>query len=126
MKVLVCVLGGFLGSGTLWLRAAGPGGEVVVVYNSRVPESKKIAQYYALKRQVPTNQIFGFDLPTGEDMTRGEYQNLLQFPLAKAIKANQLWHFETELRPATNHQPAKVSWRIDQSRIRYAALCYGV
>lgn len=105
---------------------ANPGDEVVVVYNTRVPESKEIAQYYALKRQVPTNQVFGFDLPTGEDMSRKEYEILLELPLAKAIRSNQLWHFESQLVPATNHQPEKLIWKIDQSKIRYAALCYGV
>ena len=91
-------------------QAADPGDQVVVVYNSKVPESKALAEYYATKRHVPTNQVFGFDLPTGEEMSRGEYQNLLQFPLAKAIKSDKLWHFETELAPATNHEPAKVIW----------------
>ncbi len=111
---------------TCLLRGASPGDEVVVVYNSRVPESKAIAEHYAQKRQVPSGQIFGFDLTTGEEMTRGEYEHSLQFPLAKAIKDHKLWHFETELVPATNHAPAKVIWRIDQSKIRYAVLCYGV
>jgi len=105
---------------------ANQGDEVVVVYNTRVPESKEIAQYYAAKRQVPTNQVFGFDLPTGEDMTRREYEILLQLPLANAIRTNKLWHFETQLIPATNHQPEKLVWKIDGSKIRYAALCYGV
>lgn len=126
MKLMVSVLGGIVFWATLPLRAANPGDEVVVVYNTRVPESKAIAEYYSLKRQVPTNQIFGFDLPTGEDMTRGEFQSSLQWPLAKAIKVNKLWHFETKVTPATNNEPAKVIWIIDQSKIRYAALCYGV
>ena len=106
--------------------AGNPGDEVVVVYNSRLPESKEIADYYAAKRQVPTNQIFGLDLPTGEVMSRGEYESALQLPLAHAIKTNKLWHFETQVVPATNQQPSKVVWRIDQSKIRYAVLCYGV
>src|SRR5579859_409904 len=126
MKCLRYVLGGVLAGVTLSLLGANPGDEVVVVYNTRVPESKEIAQYYALKRQVPTNQVFGFELPTGEDMSRREYEILLQMPLAKAIKANKLWHFETQLLPATNQQPQKLIWKIDESKIRYAVLCYGV
>jgi uncharacterized protein (TIGR03790 family) len=126
MKWLAAVLGGLVLLSPGSSSGTNPGDEVVVVYNSRVPESKAIAEYYALKRQVPTNQIFGFDLPTGEDMTRGEYQTLLQLPLAKAIKSNKLWHFETQLVPATNHEPEKVIWKLDESKIRYAALCYGV
>jgi uncharacterized protein (TIGR03790 family) len=126
MKLFWFALGGMLFLRGLGTQAATPGDEVVVVYNSRVPESKAIAEYYSQKRQVPTNQIFGLDLPTGEDMSRGEYERMLQLPLAKAIKANKLWHFETQLLPATNHQPEKVVWSVDESKIRYAVLCYGV
>ena len=108
------------------LYAANAGDEVVVVYNSRMPESKAVAEYYAQKRQVPTNQIFGFELSTNEEMSRGEFNGALQLPLAMAIKTNKLWHFETEVVPATNQQPAKVVWRLDWSKIRYAVLCYGV
>src|SRR5882724_1530272 len=97
MKRLVVVLGGFLFWATFSSPAAGPGDEVVVVYNSRLPESKAIAEHYAQKRQVPPEQIFGFDLSTGEEMTRGEYQHSLQYPLAKAIKDHKLWHFETQV-----------------------------
>src|SRR5436190_13243286 len=107
MKWLRATLGALLFFAGLPLRAANPGDEVVVVYNTRVPESKGIAEYYGLKRQVPTNQIFGLDLPTGESMTRGEYQAQLQFPLAKAIKSNNLWHFESELVPATKRDAEK-------------------
>ncbi len=126
MKRLFLVLGGVLFGTALSLFAAGPGDEVVVVFNTRVPESKQVADYYALKRQVPTNQIFGFDLPTGEDMSRRDFEILLQLPLAKAIRANHLWHFNTEFMPATNQQPRRLIWKLDESKIRYAALCYGV
>ena len=126
MKPLLVLFGGVLFGSALSVFAAGPGAEVVVVFNTRVPESKQIADYYALKREVPTNQIFGFDLPTGEDMSRRDFEILLQLPLAKAIKANHLWHFKTELVPATNQQPQRLIWKIDESKIRYAALCYGV
>src|SRR6516225_5780258 len=124
MKCLGAVLGGIFAC--FALRAANPGDEVIVVYNNHVPESRAIAEYYALKRQVPTNQVFGMDLPTGEGMSRGEYETMLQLPLAKAIKDNQLWHFESELVPATNDRPQKVIWKVDKTKIRYAALCYGV
>src|SRR5262245_34911613 len=39
--------------GLVALRAAEPGEQVVVVYNSRVPESKVVADYYAVMRKVP-------------------------------------------------------------------------
>jgi uncharacterized protein (TIGR03790 family) len=126
MKRRFCLIGGTLLASALAVFATEPGDEVVVVFNTKVPESREIADYYAAKRHVPTNQIFGFDLPTGEDMTRRDFEVLLQFPLAKAIKTNQLWHFTSHLVPATNQQPARLIWRLDESKIRYAVLCYGV
>ncbi len=126
MKYLLWILGGVAISGALSVRAANPGDEAVVVYNSRVPESRKTAEYYAQKRHVPTNQIFGFELSTTEEMSRGEFNHALKLPLADVIKARHLWHFETEVVPATNQQPAKVIWKVDRSKIRYAVLCYGV
>src|SRR5579863_9848380 len=73
MKFFCWMLGGAVVWAALTARAINPGDEVVVVYNSLLPESKTIAEYYAQKRQVPTNQIFGFELSTNEEMSRGEY-----------------------------------------------------
>ena len=39
------------------LLARAGGDEVVVIYNSRVPESKGVAEYYARMRQVPEKQL---------------------------------------------------------------------
>src|SRR5436853_158717 len=70
--------GGVVLAVTARLWAANPGQEVVVVYNNRVPESKAIAEYYARQRQVPTNQLFGFELPTSEDISRADFETALQ------------------------------------------------
>ena len=45
----LCILLGF----SAW---ADSGESVVVVYNSRMPLSKKVAEHYAEKRQVPSEQ----------------------------------------------------------------------
>ena len=126
MKCLFRILGGVALLAALSARAGNPGDEVVVVYNSRLPESKAIAEYYAQKRHVPASQIFGFELSTTEEMSRGEYNHALELPLAEALNTNNLWQFETSVLPATNQQPAKVVWKLDRSKIRYAVLCYGV
>src|SRR5262245_35021100 len=106
--------------------AASPGDEVVVIYNNRVPESKEVAEYYAQKRQVPKKQIFGFTLPTGEDITRSEFRDSLQRPLAKALERERLWSVRSLVVPGTNVGSARVAWKIADSKIRYAVLCYGV
>jgi uncharacterized protein (TIGR03790 family) len=59
-------------------------------------------------------------------MSRRDFEIQLQLPLARAIKTNQLWHFTSQLLPATNQQPARLIWKLDESKIRYAVLCYGV
>lgn len=108
------------------LRAAGLGDEVIVVYNSRMPESKDIADYYAKRRNVPKSQIFGFALTTNEVVTRTEFEEALQKPLAKALESKKLWHIGSDFISGTNGAPGKVIWKVQRSKIRYAVLCYGV
>ena len=126
LKAFFSLLATLAAAGVSSLHGAGPGGEVVVVYNSRLPESKGVAEYYAQRRQVPTNQIFGFDLSTNDNMTRAEFRDVLQQPLAKALEARKLWHVAYHYVRPTNDQPARVEWKPVTSKIRYAVLCYGV
>ena len=111
--------------GTLCLCAASPGDEVVIVYNTNVPESKEVAEYYAARRLVPANQIFGFALTTNQDMSRKEFRETLQRPLAKAL-AKKFWTIGAVKIPATTNQAEHVERKVTQSKIRYAALCYGL
>lgn len=98
------------------LLAEDSGASVVVVYNTQVPESKQVADYYVARRQVPARQVFGFKLPTGETMTRQEYLDQLETPLRKNLEANQLLVINSGTTPP----------RVEISTIRYAVLCYGV
>lgn len=108
------------------LRAANPGDEVVVVFNQRLAESKAVAEHYAERRQVPARQVFGLSLPTSEDMTRAEFRDQLQIPLAKLMEEKKLWRIGPITVPSTNGQPGKVVQRPIESKIRYLLLCYGV
>jgi uncharacterized protein (TIGR03790 family) len=108
------------------LQAADTGDEVVLVYNTRVPESKGVAQHYAERRHVPANQIFGFALTTNEVMSRAEYRDKLEKPLAKELEDKKLWHVGSEILHGTNRSQDKVIWKVTRSKIRYAVLCYGV
>jgi uncharacterized protein (TIGR03790 family) len=101
--------------------------EVVVVFNARVPESKEVADYYALRRQVPKEQVFGLELPTNEAMSRREFLDQLQQPLLRKLEDGKLLVFS----PATNTAPDARAGsapfrRVIEARIRYAVLCYGV
>jgi uncharacterized protein (TIGR03790 family) len=108
-----------------WLVHAG-GNEVVVIYNTRLAGSKVVADHYAQMRQVPETQIYGFDLPITEEMTRAEFRDALQFPLASRLAVDKLWRFGSVTNAATNGQPHRVEHPVVESRIRYAVLCWGV
>lgn len=106
--------------------AATPGDEVVVIYNSRVPESKALAEFYASKRNVPQQQIIGLQMTNGEEMSREEFRNDLQRPLAKKLEDLNLWRTGRGETPGTNGTRVRVTRKVVESKIRYAVLCYGV
>lgn len=108
------------------LHGANRGDEVVVVYNTRLPESKSVAEHYAERRQVPANQVFGFNLPVTEIMTRAEFRDQLQLPLVKALEKEKLFRFGPLSIPSTNGQPSRVIEATLEAKVRYAVLCYGV
>jgi uncharacterized protein (TIGR03790 family) len=117
------------GSSQLAVRApsdAEAGREVVVVYNSRMPGSKKVADYYAQRRQVPASQVFGFALSTNDDMPRAEFRDALQNPLVKALEDKKLWRMGAGVVQPASGPPTKVEHKPLESRIRYAVLCYGI
>jgi uncharacterized protein (TIGR03790 family) len=102
------------------------GDEVVVIYNTRVPESKDVAEHYAKMRQVPEKQIYGFELTPDEEISRAEFRDSLQLPLAKKLESDGLWQFGSITIAATNGQPKRTVRKVIDSKIRYAVLCYGV
>lgn len=118
------LIGLMAAAGAAW--AAGPGDAVVVIYNTHLAASKEVAEHYAQQRQVPPQQVIGFGLSTNEEISRMEFRDDLQRPLAKELESRHLWHIGSRVAPGTNQQPGRVEWLVTQSKIRYAVLCYGV
>src|ERR1700677_4233922 len=108
------------------LPAANPGDEVVIVYNTRVPESKDVAHHYAQMRHVPAAQVFGFPMSDYEEISRAEFRETLQNPLALTLSNHDLLRFGFRPIPATNGNPAHLAQRVTVAKIRYLVLCYGV
>jgi uncharacterized protein (TIGR03790 family) len=106
-----------------WPAHGAPGDEVAVIYNSNVPESKSLAEYYAERRHVPKDRLFGFDLPSAETMTRHDYEQRLAQPFLKKLRDHKLFTYPasggSSRHDTTNEIPV-------QAKIRYATLCYGV
>lgn len=101
------------------------GSEVLVVYNSALPESKAVAEYYAERRGVPAGQVLGFELSREESVSRAEYRDTLEQPLLKELEA-RLWHLGDAEIADTNGRPVKIERKVLESKFRYLALCYGV
>jgi len=108
------------------VRGAGRGHEVVVIYNTRLPESKEVAEHYAQLREVPLDQMIGLDLPSDETISRKDFNNRLEKPLLKALEKKHLLQFGPQIISATNGIPEHAETKATGATFRYLALCYGV
>src|SRR5579871_2770161 len=55
--------------------------QVVIVYNVADPDSRPLADYYAMKRGVPTNQLCLLNIRPVETITRQEYNEKIRDPV---------------------------------------------
>ncbi len=118
----------FLGCGlVLRLCAAESGDTVLVIYNAAMPSSKEVAQHYAERRNVPSNQILGLNLPENEVISRGDFNGRLLKPVIEFVETNHLFTFAPVMGGGSSNNPASANgWKVIASKIRYAVLCYGV
>jgi uncharacterized protein (TIGR03790 family) len=65
--------------------ALGPN-DVFLVVNKNTPDSLTLAEHYCKKRGVPKENIVVLDLPTGEDISRKDYDEKLAGPLREQLK----------------------------------------
>lgn len=63
--------------------------DVFVVVNKNVPASRQVADHYLKVRGVPKENVVELDLPTGEDITRADYEAKLAGPLRKALEGRK-------------------------------------
>jgi uncharacterized protein (TIGR03790 family) len=101
------------------------GSAVVVVYNSKMPASKKVAEHYAEKRSVPARQVIGLPMPEKEAITREEYKTQLEEPFLRKLDELKLFTWKAESRTNAAGKVDEIKAVIDP-KIRYAALCFGV
>lgn len=127
---ILCWLAMLAGGPVLGVSVAEPshaGSTVAVVYNQRFAGSQDLAEYYAQRRGVPASQVFGFDLPTAEAMTREEFQQRLQTPLLRALEREKLLVFPAKSRRSARPDAEESDEPlIESARIRYLVLCAGV
>jgi uncharacterized protein (TIGR03790 family) len=63
--------------------------DIYVIVNKNVPESQQVADHYLAQRKVPKENVVVLDLPTGEDISRSDYDTRLAGPLREALKDKQ-------------------------------------
>ena len=90
------------------------GDSVVLIYNSRMAESKAVAVHYAARRQVPESQMLALDLPVTETMTRQEFRDKLEGPLWKWLEEKNLFTVKSVSDPTTNNAPLSRHWKVTE------------
>lgn len=108
------------------LSAAPTGEEVVVIYNKKVPASEDVARHYAEVRNVPKDQVIGFNLSASEEISRADYEDTLAKPLARELEKRKLWRLAKQQWPIANSNDVREVTVPVESKIRYVVLCYGV
>ena len=61
--------------------ALGQGESVAVLFNSKLPESRAVAEHYAKLRSIPWNHLIGLPLSDGHTISRREFTTQLEQPL---------------------------------------------
>ena len=89
----------------------------LVVFNTRDPDSRALADYYAERRYIPYEQVIGLDCPTEEEVTRDQYTDTIETPLKQLFERKGWW----EVRKGFEDQT-----EVTGSRIRYVALMRGM
>lgn len=84
----------------------------VVIFNSSDPSSEALAQYYAKKRSIADDHVFGVTTATTSEISREEYNNNIAAPIKATFLKQGWWTLE--------------GGRITSTKIRYVALIRGM
>ncbi len=93
--------------------------ETVVVYNTAMPESKELAEYYAAKRGIAGERLVGIECTREDSVSRAEFENSIRLPLLKTFQSRDFW----KVKPATEKDPGPV---VERTRVRVLVLMHGV
>jgi uncharacterized protein (TIGR03790 family) len=89
----------------------------IVVYNSSFPGSKALAEYYATRRKIPTDQIVALSCPLDEEIERDQYDTTIAEPLRERFSRQRWWNTLIG---------SDLQTRVTTNRIRFVALIRGV
>lgn len=106
-------------------RADNLAARVVIVYNVADPDSRPLADYYAMKRGVPTNQVCRLNVRDSETITRQEYNDGIRDPIWKFLTQQGL--LQQEPRTIFDSVLGKIPGLVTiGAKVSYVVLMYGV
>ncbi len=71
--------------------AVPPPASVAVLYNSAVPESRKLAQLYCELRRIPPENLIALEMPKTADISRADYDRSILRPLREEFDRRSWW-----------------------------------
>ena len=89
----------------------------LVVFNTRDPQSRGLAEYYAERRRIPAAQVVGLDCPLEEEISREQYRETIETPLRALFERKGWW----EVRPGSGDRR-----EVAGGRIRFVVLMRGI
>ncbi len=92
-------------------------GHVAVIYNAGIPQSRELAEFYAINRSIPPGNLVGLIFPKEETITRSAFEKRVRDPLRAEFDKRKWW---TLARNANN------TILPTSSRIRCLAIMKGV
>ena len=98
---------------------------VVIVYNAEDPDSKSLADYYAQKRGVPTNQICEISAHVEDTISRREFNEKVRDPIWQFLTHGGFLQQEPRsvMDPVLGRIPSLATVN---SRVSYLVLMYGM
>lgn len=120
--LLLSLISAFLFQRTI----AADGSEVVILYSTRIPASRAVAEHYARARNVPENQWIGLETTSDNAITRAEYIAKVQTPILETLRERGLLTYTNFISPATNGHLGGPAIRVTSARVRYLVLCWGL
>ncbi len=96
---------------------------VVVVANSRDPDSEPIARYYMQKRGIPDKNLVIIDTPVEPDVTWGVFVDKIFNPLrSRLVKDGWLQAYTTDLKDSEG----RLRYVFYGNKIDFLVICYGI
>lgn len=77
-------------------RAAIPKESVAVLYNSSVPESRKLAELYRDTRGIPAENLIALDMPVTADISRAGFEKSILKPLRTEFENRSWWKRQSD------------------------------